>query len=229
EVERPDECWSVDTQLLRLLERKSHLRAALVQEKWKERRDLYGIRRPHRPIVPKDLPRRALLLALRVLNAVRGLGYKVESCLGYFFSADDASTVLAALETPQRLVDQVKASLEHGLAREVELPRFGLARHVRGVLVGDGDITTAIALRDGEALLDTVDRRREVGTFALESLAQRSRRQGPAPERVRGREPRRRSDRVVACRSATGREEWRARARDLKEVCGAARLALHRR
>jgi len=123
--------------------------------------------------VPKDLPRRALLHALRVLHAVRGLGYKVESCLGYFFSADDASTVLAALETPQRLVDQVKASLEHGLAREVELPSFGLARHVRGVLVGDGDVTTAIALRDGEALLDTVDRRREVGTFALESLAHR--------------------------------------------------------
>src|SRR5207237_8111567 len=90
-----------------------------------------------------------------------------------FFSADDASTVLAALETPQRLVDQVKATLEHGLAREVELPRFGLARHVRGGLLGDGDITTAIALRDGEALLDTVDRRREVGTFALESLAHR--------------------------------------------------------
>jgi len=59
------------------------------------------------------------------------------------------------------------------LPRQIELPSFGLARHVRRVLVGKGDVSTALALRDGETLLDAVDRRREVGTFALESLAHR--------------------------------------------------------
>jgi len=88
------------------LERERHLRATLVQENRKKGWDLDGVRRPHRVIVPKDLPRRALLLSLRVLHAVRGLRYKVEARFGYLFSADDASTVLAALETPKRLIDQ---------------------------------------------------------------------------------------------------------------------------
>ena len=39
------------------------------------------------------------------------------------------------------------------------------------MLVGKGDVSSALALRDGETLLDAVDRRREVGAFALESLA----------------------------------------------------------
>jgi len=41
------------------------------------------------------------------------------------------------------------------------------------VLVGERYISTAIALRDGEPLLDPLDRRGEVGAFALESLAHR--------------------------------------------------------
>jgi len=41
------------------------------------------------------------------------------------------------------------------------------------VLVGEGDISTALALRHRKALLDAFDGRYEVGTFALESFAHR--------------------------------------------------------
>jgi len=124
--------------------------------------------------VPKDLPRRALLLALRVLNAVRGLGDELESRLGYLSSADDAATVFAALQAPQSLVDEPESTVEHRLPREVELARLGLARNVRGMLVDKSDVSTAVPLRHGKALLDAFDRRREVGAFALESFAHRT-------------------------------------------------------
>ena len=123
--------------------------------------------------MPKDLPRRALLLALRVLDAVRGLGDEVESRLGYLSSADDASTVFAALQAPQGLVDEAEPSLEHRFPREVELARLGLAGDVRRVLIDESDVSAAFALRDGKALPDAFDRRREIRAFALESLADR--------------------------------------------------------
>jgi rhodanese-related sulfurtransferase len=126
--------------------------------------------------VPKrvGLTRRALLLAFRVFNAVRGFRYEVEPRLRDLFSADDATTVLPALEALECLVDEAEASLEHGLPRDVQLPCLGLARDIGGVLVGHRDLTAAIALRDREALLDAFDRRCEVGTLVLESLAHRS-------------------------------------------------------
>jgi rhodanese-related sulfurtransferase len=123
--------------------------------------------------VPKDLPRGALLLPLGVLDAERSLGNKVEPLLRYVSSTDDALTVFAALQTPERLVDETETSLEHRLPREVQLPRLGLARDVGGVLVREGDISTALALGHREALLDALDGRCEVGTFALESFAHR--------------------------------------------------------
>ena len=61
------------------------------------------------------------------------------------------------------------------MSRQVKLPRLRLARDVRGVLVGKGDVPTALALRHGEALPDPFDRRCEIGTLALESLAHRLR------------------------------------------------------
>ncbi len=113
------------------------------------------------------------MLALRVLDAVRRLGNEVEPRLGDLFSADDASTVFAALEAPQRLVDEPDATFKHRLPREVELARLGLARHISRVLVRKRDIPTALTLGHGKPLLDTFHRRREVGTFAFESLAHR--------------------------------------------------------
>jgi rhodanese-related sulfurtransferase len=123
--------------------------------------------------VPKDLARGALLLALGVLDAERSLRHEVEPLLRYLPSADHAFPVFAALHAPERLVDETDASLEHRLLREVELPSLGLARDVGGVLVGKGDVSTALALGHGEALFDAFDRRDEVGTFALEPLAHR--------------------------------------------------------
>ena len=123
--------------------------------------------------MPKGLARGALLFALGVLDAERGLGNEVQPFLWNVPSADDALAVLAAVQAPEGLVDETDASLEHRLPREVELPRLGLARDVGGVLVGECDVTTALALRHGEALLDAFDRRYEVCTFALESLAHR--------------------------------------------------------
>jgi rhodanese-related sulfurtransferase len=125
--------------------------------------------------VPNVLARRALLFALRIFDAERRLRHEIEAFLRYLSSADHALPVFAALETPKRLVDEADPSLEHRLPREVELPRFGLARDVRGVLVGEGDVTTALALGHGEALLDPFDRRYEIGALALESLAHRVR------------------------------------------------------
>jgi rhodanese-related sulfurtransferase len=112
-----------------------------------------------------------LLLALRILDAVRGLRYQVESRRRYLSSANDASTVFAALQALERFVDEADPRLEHRLPRDVELPRLGLTRHIRGVLVGECDVSPAIALRDGEALSDPFDRRCQVGALALEPLA----------------------------------------------------------
>ena len=114
-----------------------------------------------------------MLLALRVLDAERRFRHEVEPLGRYLFSADDAPTVCAALEAPKRLVDEADPGFEHRLSREVELARFGFAREVRRVLVGEGDVSTAIDLGDSEALLDAFYRRCDVGTFALESLAYR--------------------------------------------------------
>ena len=114
-----------------------------------------------------------MLLALRVLDAERRFRHEVEPLGRYLFSADDAPTVYAALEAPKRLVDEADPGFEHRLSREVELARFGFAREVRRVLVGEGDVSTAIDLGDSEALLDAFYRRCDVGTFALESLAYR--------------------------------------------------------
>jgi rhodanese-related sulfurtransferase len=125
--------------------------------------------------VPKELARGALLLALRVLDAEGGLWDQVEPLERDLLSADDAFPVVAALETPERLVDEPEPSLEHRLSRQVKLPSLGLARDVRGMLVGKSDISTTLALRHGKALLDSFDRRCEVGTFVLESLAHRIR------------------------------------------------------
>jgi len=123
--------------------------------------------------VPKELARGALLLALRVLDAVRGLGYELEPCRRYLSSADDASAVLTAVKATERLVDEANASLEHRLPGKVELPRLGLGRHVRGVLVGERDVPAAVALRHGEPLFDALDRRCEVRALALKTLARR--------------------------------------------------------
>jgi rhodanese-related sulfurtransferase len=114
-----------------------------------------------------------LLLALRVLDAEGGLWHQVEALLRYLPPADHAPAVLAALDTSERLVDEADPGLEHGLPREVELARLGLARDVRRVLVGESDVAAAIPLRHGKALLDPVDRRREIRSFAFESLAHR--------------------------------------------------------
>jgi rhodanese-related sulfurtransferase len=112
-----------------------------------------------------------LLLALGVFDAVRSLRNQVEPLRGYLFSADDASAVFAALEPLKGLVDRAEASLEHRLACDVELPRFGLAGDIRGMLVGKCDLAAAVALRHGKALFDAFDRRSQVDTLALESLA----------------------------------------------------------
>jgi rhodanese-related sulfurtransferase len=112
-----------------------------------------------------------LLLALRVLYAERCLGDQVEPFGRNLLSADHALPVVAALETPEGLIDEPDPSLEHRLPREVELSRFGLARDVRGVLVGESDVSTAVALGHSKALLDPFDRRCEIGTFVLKSLA----------------------------------------------------------
>jgi rhodanese-related sulfurtransferase len=116
-----------------------------------------------------------LLFALRILDAERGLRHEVEPFLRYVFSADDARAVVAALQAPEGFVDEADPGFEHCLPREVELARLGLARDVCGVLIGEGDISTAIDLRHGETLLDAFDRRCKVGTFAFESLAHRVR------------------------------------------------------
>ena len=123
--------------------------------------------------MPNALARGVLLLALGVVDAVGRLRHELEPLGRDLPSAHDALAVFAVGEPLQRLVDQGEASLEHRLPRDVELARFGLARHVRGVLVGERYISTAIALRDGEPLLDPLDRRGEVRAFALELLAHR--------------------------------------------------------
>ena len=123
--------------------------------------------------MPKELTRRALLLALRVLDAVRRLGNEVESRLRYFPPADDAAAVLPAVQAPQSFVDEANASLEHGLPCEVELARLGLACHIGWVLVGERDVATALTLWHGQPLPDAFHRHCEIGTFALESLAHR--------------------------------------------------------
>jgi len=123
--------------------------------------------------VPKGLARRALLLALRVIDAVRGLGNELQSRLGDLSPADDASTIFATLQAPQGLVDEIDASLEHRLPREIELARFRLARDIGRVLVGERDIAAAVALGYGEPLPDAFHGVREVTAFPLESLADR--------------------------------------------------------
>jgi rhodanese-related sulfurtransferase len=114
-----------------------------------------------------------LLLPLGVLDAEGRLGHEVEPLLWDVLPADHALAIFAALETPQRLVNEADPSLEHGLSRKVELAGFGLARDVSGMLVGKSDIATAFPLGHGEALLDSFDRRHEISTFALESVAHR--------------------------------------------------------
>jgi rhodanese-related sulfurtransferase len=121
------------------------------------------------------LARGVLLLPLRVLDAVRGLRNQVEPRRRYLSSAHDASPVFAALQALERLVDQADPTFKHRLPCDVELPRLGLARDIRGVLVGERDLSAAVALRHGEPLLDALDRRHEVVTFALEPLAHRIR------------------------------------------------------
>ena len=123
--------------------------------------------------MPKVLARRALLLSLRVLDAERRLRHELEPLRRYLSSADHALAVFATLEAPERFVDQAEPSLEHGLSRQVELPRFRLARDVSRVLVGEGDVPTALELRHREAFPDPFDRRREIGTLALKSLTHR--------------------------------------------------------
>jgi rhodanese-related sulfurtransferase len=125
--------------------------------------------------VPKWLTSRALLLALGILDAIRGLRDEVEPRRWDLFPANNAPTVFAPREALERLVDQADASLEHRLPREVELPRLGLARHICGMLVGERDVPTAVALGYRQALFDAFDRRGEVGAFAVESLAHRVR------------------------------------------------------
>ena len=114
-----------------------------------------------------------MLLAFGVLDAVRGLRHELEPLGGDLFSTDHASTVLAPLDSAERLVDQSDARLEHRLPREIQLPGLRFARYIGRVLIGERDVPTAIALRYGEALFDAFDRLHEIGTFALESLAHR--------------------------------------------------------
>jgi rhodanese-related sulfurtransferase len=80
---------------------------------------------------------------------------------------------MAALQALERLVDQAEARLEHRLPREVQLPCLRLAGHIRGVLVRQGDVPAAVALGNREPLLDPFDRRGEIGTIPLETLAHR--------------------------------------------------------
>jgi rhodanese-related sulfurtransferase len=61
------------------------------------------------------------------------------------------------------------------LPGKIELPRFRLACDVGGMLVGESDVSATLALGHGEAFLESFDGRREVGAFALESLAHRVR------------------------------------------------------
>jgi rhodanese-related sulfurtransferase len=77
------------------------------------------------------------------------------------------------LQALERLVEETDPGLEHRLPREVELPRLGLARDVRRVLVGECDVSSAVALRYGETLFDAFDGRNEVRALALQSLANR--------------------------------------------------------
>ena len=123
--------------------------------------------------MPKELARRTLLFALRVLDAVRGLRDELKPRRRYFLSADDAATVLTAVQAAQGLVDEGDAILEQPLPRNVELPSLRLASHIRGVLIGEGDVAAAFELRHGEPLADPPDRGRKVRALALESLAHR--------------------------------------------------------
>src|SRR6267143_5537156 len=118
------------------------------------------------PPLRQWLARGALLLALRVLDAVRRLGHELQARRRYFSSTDDASPIFTAVQAAKGLIDEAKASLEHRLSREVELPRLRLTGDVGGVLVGEGDVPAALTLRDREALLDAFDRRREVSALA---------------------------------------------------------------
>src|SRR5437762_2717960 len=130
------------------------------------------------------LARRALLFSLRVFDAVGRLRYELEALVRNGRTADDASPVLAAVETSKGVVDKLDLPLEHGEPREVELARFGLARCVSGMLVGEGDVPAAVALRHGEALADPGDRPLQVGTLPQEPFAHRLRVHGRlhAPE-----------------------------------------------
>jgi rhodanese-related sulfurtransferase len=123
--------------------------------------------------VPKGLARGAPLLALRVLDAVRRLGYELEARRRYLSSADDAPAEFTAVQATEGLVDETDASLEHRLPGEVELPRLGLTRHIGGVLIGEGDVPAAVALGHGEPLSDAFDRRCEVRTLVFKPLADR--------------------------------------------------------
>src|SRR5207247_5868646 len=130
QVYRPDERRPIEAKLLGLLERERHLGAALVQKKREEGRDLDRVRRPHPVIVPKELTRRALLLAPPGLDAVRRLGDEVGARLGYFPPAADAAAVLPAVRAPQSFVDEANASPEQRLPSERECGHLGCACHV---------------------------------------------------------------------------------------------------
>lgn len=116
-----------------------------------------------------------MLLPLGVLDTERRLGHQLETFRGDLFSADHARSVRASLQTPKRFVYESKTGLEHRLPRDIELASLGLAGDVRGVLVGQGNVSTALALRHGEALLDPFDRRHKIGAVVLESVAHRIR------------------------------------------------------
>src|SRR5439155_3207764 len=107
------------------------------------------------------------------LDEVRRLGNEPEAGRRDFSAADDAASVLTAVQATEGLVDEADASLEHRLSGEVDLPRLGLAGDIRGVLIGEGDVPAALALRHGEPLLHAFDRCREVRALMLEPLAHR--------------------------------------------------------
>src|SRR5919204_2413618 len=128
-----------------------------------------------RPLCRSGLAGGALLLPLGVLHAVGRLRHELETLRRDLLPADRALAVCPAVETLERLVDERDARLEHRLARDIELTRFGLAGDVGRMLIGDRDVPAAVALRDGEPLFDALDRRREIRAIVLESLTHRLR------------------------------------------------------
>src|SRR5207253_349001 len=174
-VDHPDERGPVDAELFRFGQRVGELRAPLVEELRQQRRDRHRIRRPHARIVaPPSSPRRALLLSLGVLYAVRCLGNELEPLIGDGLAAIDAPAVVAPLDPRERVVDQPESSFEHRQTRDVELPRLRLARDVGGMLVSESDVAAAVALRHREPLADTAGRGRQVCALALKSFAHRA-------------------------------------------------------